>query len=164
MQASVIGQIQSLQRMSVADLLREWEHLYGEPARSRNRDYLWRRLAWRVQELAYGGLSEAAKAKIVEFASTSFPRARVATDLASVATTAPAAAPPKTHRDPRLPSPGTVITRQFHGREIRVVALEDGFEWDGREFDSLTAVAKSVTGQHWNGRLFFGVTERKRRK
>ena len=57
MQGSVIAQIEALRKMTVGDLRREWERLYGEPTRSCNREYLWRRLAWRVQELAYGGLS-----------------------------------------------------------------------------------------------------------
>ena len=60
-------------------------------------------------------------------------------------------------------SPGTVLTREYHGQEIRVVALEDGqFEYDGQVFTSLSAVAKAVTGTKWNGRLFFGLTKRRR--
>jgi hypothetical protein len=164
-ETSIVTQIRSLQRMTVADLRHEWERLYGEPTRSRNRDFLWRRLAWRVQELAHGGLSEAAKAKIVKFAPTPTTRARVPAGLEP-----PAEAPgrvetrTRTIRDSRLPSPGTVLSRRYRGREIRVLVFEDGYEWDGRKFDSLTAVARTVTGQHWNGRLFFGVTQRKRRK
>ena len=66
-------------------------------------------------------------------------------------------------RDSRRMAPGTVLTRQYHGQEIRVVALDDGkFEHDGQVFTSLSAVAKAVTGQKWNGRLFFGLTKRKR--
>jgi hypothetical protein len=164
MQGSVIAQIQALQRMSVGELQAEWMRLYGEPSRSRNRDYLVRRLCWRVQELAYGGLSDTAKARIAGLAPAGFVRGRVPPGFTPPTDTSASPAPAKAVRDPRLPSPGTVLTRKYRGREIRVVVTEDGFEWDGRRFASLTEVARAVTGQHWNGRLFFGLTERKRRK
>ncbi|MBZ5640607.1 MAG: DUF2924 domain-containing protein [Acidobacteriia bacterium] len=165
MQGGVIAQIEAFRKMTVADLRREWERLHGEPTRSRNREYLWRRLAWRVQELAHGGLSDTAKARVAELAPQAFARAPVPGGFQPPPVQpAPVEEPSRTVRDPRLPSPGTVITRRYHGREIRVVVTEDGFEWDGRQFGSLTEVARAVTGQHWNGRLFFGLTERKRRK
>ena len=66
-------------------------------------------------------------------------------------------------RDPRHPSPGTILSRQYHGREIRVVVLDDGFEHDGQHYGSLSALARAVTGARWNGRLFFGLTKRTRR-
>lgn len=53
------------------------------------------------------------------------------------------------------PAPGTTITREWHGRRIEVRAVEGGFQWDGAVYKSLSAVAKAVTGAHWNGRLFF---------
>src|SRR5436190_23952336 len=65
-QASVTDQIDALRRMTVGELKVRWRELYGEDTRSCNRAYLWKRLAWRVQELAYGGLSERAKARIEE--------------------------------------------------------------------------------------------------
>src|SRR5712691_10742348 len=65
-QASVTNQIDALRRMTVGELKVRWRELYGEDTRSCNRVYLWRRLAWRVQELAYGGLSERAKARLAE--------------------------------------------------------------------------------------------------
>jgi hypothetical protein len=163
MQGSVIAQIEALQRMSVGELQAEWTRLYGEPSRSRHREYLLRRLCWRVQEIRLGGLGVAAKQRIAELAPASFVRARVPAEFQPPAEPGPAEQPPRTVRDPRLPSPGTVITRQYHGREIRVVVIEDGVEWDGRQFGSLSAVAKAVTGQKWNGRLFFGLTQRRRK-
>ena len=75
-----------------------------------------------------------------------------------------APAPAKSsHRDPRLPSPGTIIVKQYRGNEIRVLVLDDGFEWEAQHYRSLSAVARAVTGQRWNGLLFFGLTERKRK-
>ena len=57
---------------------------------------------------------------------------------------------------------GSVITKQYRGEEIRVQVLDDGFEWDGGRFGSLSAVARAVTGQRWNGPLFFGLRKRNR--
>ncbi len=58
---------------------------------------------------------------------------------------------------------GTVLAREYKGDEIRVQVVENGFEWNGVVFRSLTAVAQAVTGSKWNGRLFFGLTKRKQR-
>jgi hypothetical protein len=153
--------------MTVAELRQEWETLYGEECRSRNRDYLFRRLAWRVQEIAHGGLSNAAKARIDELATdtcTRYQTPREALDAATavnVKTTT--MTPPRSKRDPRLPSPGTVIVKNYKCRELRLVVHEDHFELDGRSFLSLSEAARHVTGSRWNGRLFWGLTQRRRK-
>ncbi len=165
MEGSVIREIQRLRKMNVAELRAKWVELYGEESRSQNRDFLFRRLAWRIQELAYGGLSETAKERIVALAPETFVRARVPVGFRPPAL-APAAAetPPRTVRDPRLPTPGTVISRQYHGPELRLVVLDDGYEFDGVRYASLSEAARAITGARWNGRLFWGVTLRNRRK
>ena len=162
MESSVIRQIHRLRQMTVGELRLEWMKLYSESTRSRNRDYLWKRLAWRVQELRYGGLSDAARARIDELAADGFARSR--TPAWAVPEADPGtAAPKKPRRDPRLPSPGTVISRQYKGRELRVVVREDGLELDGTMYGSATALAKAVTGsKSINGWLFLGLTKRKR--
>ncbi len=160
METSVIRRIHRLRQMTVGELRIEWQKLYGTPTRSRNRDYLWKRLAWRAQELVYGGLSDHAKQRIEELAPAGLHRASTPNVAAPVADPAK---PAGQHRDPRLPSPGTLLTRQYHGNEIRVLVLDDGFEWEGQNYRSLSAVARAVTGQRWNGLLFFGLTERKRK-
>src|SRR5262245_609672 len=155
---NVIAEINRLRSMTVGELRERWLELYGEPSRSRNRDYLWRRLAWRIQELQYGGLSDRAKARIEELAPDGFVRARTPSH----------AVPPPTPRnvlhitDPRRPTPGTVLTRQWHGQEVRVLVVDDGFEWDGRRYRSLSEVARAITGQRWSGPLFFGLRKRQR--
>jgi len=165
-QASVTDQIDALRRMTVAELRLRWRALYGEDSRSCNRVYLWRRLAWRLQEIAYGGLSERARARIAEL--------NRADDLRMLPPRSwhpppgnggPAASetPRQPLRDPRLPKPGSTLSRQYRGHEIRVLVLEDGFEWEGRHYDSLSALARELTGQRWNGLLFFGLTKRERR-
>jgi hypothetical protein len=63
-------------------------------------------------------------------------------------------------RDGRLPLPGTVLTREYRGREIRVTVLDRGFEHEGAVHRSLSAVAKAVTGAHWNGYHFLGIARR----
>ena len=166
MEKTVLREINRLRQITVAELRGEWDRIFREPTRSRNKDYLFRRLAWRVQEVEHGGLTDRARACIDELAPGSFTLSRTPREALDAATVAnqPKADPvsgPK--RDPRLPVPGSVLTRQYHGREIRVVTLEDGFEWDGQHFRSLSAVARAITGSKWNGKLFFGLTERKRK-
>ena len=167
-ETSVTAQIQVLQRMTVGELKAKWRELYGEDSRSNNRVYLWRRLAWRVQELAYGGLSERAKARIEELNRDG--------DLRMIP---PHNWQPPTNgngdqpnpqnqqrplRDPRLPRPGATLTRRYRGHEIRVTVLEEGFEFEGHHYASLSALAREVTGQRWNGLLFFGLTKRERKR
>jgi hypothetical protein len=161
-ETTTLGEINRLRQMSVADLQTEWLRLYGEPARSRNRDFLFRRLAWRVQELQHGGLSDHAKQRLAALAPSDLIPHHAPQDRAR-ASNDPQVAPVQPHRDPRLPSPGAVLTRIYRGKEIRVLTLDDGFEWDGRQFRSLSAVAKAVTGAKWNGRLFFQLTTRSRK-
>jgi hypothetical protein len=162
----VIRRIHLLRQMSVPQLRREWERLNGKPSRSRNRDYLFRRLAWRVQEIARGDLSNAAKVRVSELGSA-FTRSRTpreALDAATAANVKPVVAmQSRSKRDPRLPSPGTVITRTYRGRELRLLVLEDGFELDGVHYRSLSEAARAVTGSKWNGRLFWKLTQRKRK-
>jgi hypothetical protein len=166
MQASVTAQIQALREMKVADLRIKWRELFGEESRSNNRDFLWRRLAWRVQELAYGGLSERAKARLEELSNQVDirflpPRGWKQALESALASSPPAKAGPV--RDTRLPRPGTVLSRPYRGHDIRVTVLEKGFEWDGRPYQSLSAIAREVTGQRWNGMLFFRLTKRDRK-
>lgn len=65
-------------------------------------------------------------------------------------------------RDVRLPKPGDVLSRSYKGREITVRVLEAGFEYEGRRFRSLSAIAEAVTGAHWSGLLFFGIVRQER--
>ena len=160
MESSVIRQIHRLRQLTVGELRLEWEKLYGAPTRSRNRDYLWKRLAWRIQELEHGGLSGRAEQQLEELAPDSFVRVRIPVETIPITDPNPA---PQPRRDPRLPSPGTVITKQYKGRELRVVIRDDGVEYDGAMYGTFTALAKHVTGsKSINGKLFFGLTERKR--
>jgi hypothetical protein len=157
MNASIPQEIARLQAMTVSELQVEWKRLYGCASRSRNKDFLWRRLAWRVQELAFGGLTDAAKRRLAELGDEPFVRAQVPRGFTPAAST-----PSGPRRDHRLPSPGSTLVRRYRGDDVRVLVLDDAFEWDGRRFDSLSEVAFAVTGSRWNGWLFFGLAKRKR--
>jgi hypothetical protein len=163
MNTSIPGQIARFRAMTVAELRVEWERLYGEPTRSRNRTFLWRRLAWRIQEIEYGGLPNEAKQRMFDLAPASFVRSQLPagyTPYPTMATAPPGPVVPR--RDRRLPSPGSTVVRRYKGDDICVLVLDDGFEWDCRRFDSLSKVAFTITGSKWNGMLFFGITKRKR--
>ena len=163
MESSMIRRIHALRQMTVGELQIEWQRLYGEPSRSRNRDFLWRRLAWRVQEMAHGGLSDRAPARLVELAPDGFVRARTPVQGGDVAEPGPVETAPQRVRDMRIPVVGSVITKMYKGRELRVVVREGGFEFEGAVFTSLSALAREITGSsHINGKLFFGLVTRKR--
>ena len=165
MQSSVTAQIQALRGMKVAELRVKWRELFGEDSRSNNRDFLWRRLAWRVQELTYGGLSERAKARLAELSKEvdiRFLPPRGWKDALEASMAARPAVESGPVRDPRLPKPGMVLSRPYRGHDIRVTVLDKGFEWQGRPYRSLSAIAREVIGQRWNGMLFFGLTKRDR--
>ena len=158
MQQSIGAMIRQLQRMSVGELREKWEEVFGEPARSNNKDYLWKRIAWRSQVNLEGGLSDRAKERIKELAREADIRLRP--PRGAFADTAPDAckvkvAAPGRKRDRRLPAPGTVVAREYHGQLIVVTVKEDGFEYEGRPYRSLSAISKAITGAHWNGFDFF---------
>jgi len=165
METTLLRELHRIQRLSVSELQVEWSKLYnGEACRSRNRTFLVKRLCWRVQELRHGGLSDRARDRIDELAPDSFTRARTPREALDAAVAAnPPKSTPVPKRDPRLPTPGTVITKQYKGRELRVMVREDGLELDGHMYGSATAMAKAVTGSRSiNGWLFLGITKRRR--
>jgi hypothetical protein len=150
------AKIAALRTMRVAELREEWRRVMGEEPRSYNKVWLWRRLAWAIQAKEYGGLSERARRRLEELsvhAETWMP-------LGKGAFRGLTSTPVPRRRDPRLPAPGTVITRSYRGRTIAVTVMEDGFEYEDRRYKSLTAVAKAVSGLHQNGFAFFGLTRK----
>jgi len=150
------GEIAALTRMSLAELRAKYGDLFGgRPSRSGHRRFLIRRIAWRIQELAYGGLSEEAGRRLEELAAETDPLRRYA--LRKKEGPGPGGSRARRRVDRRLPRPGTVLTRRYAGRVVAVTVLEKGFEFDGRTYRSLSAVAREVTGAHWNGFLFFNL-------
>jgi len=155
-------QIDELSKMTVAQLRQKHLEAFGEEARSRHRQFLFRRIAWRIQALAEGGLSERARSRALEIANDAdlriqAPNTQFGSDAAldpklSVSRKVPSAL------DPRLPPAGSYLEREFKGRRVIVKVLLDGFEFDGKIHRSLSAIAQEVTGTKWNGFLFFNLT------
>lgn len=160
-------QLAALDDMNVPALAERYLELYGEPTRSRNKDYLRKRLKWRIQELAEGGLSQGALARIHQLGDQMPERWRMRQSQGLVdaaAAPVPVAAPQVTQavepRDPRVPPAGTVLRRVFDGNTYEVMVCLEGFEYAGRQYKSLSAIATEIAGTRWNGFLFFGLKKR----
>ncbi len=160
MSLNIAKEVAALEQMTVGQLHDRYVEVFGELVRSRHRQYLIRRIAWRLQTSAEGGLSERALRRAEELADNADVRLtppRPATlanqerPIGSSVVRVPVA------RDQRLPPPGGQITRRYKGRTITVTVLADGFEYLGERYRSVTAVAKAVTGSHMNGFRFFGL-------
>ena len=157
MPQNMAQEITALKRMSVAELRARYAETFGERPGSGHRQWLLRRIAWRVQALAYGDLSERARARAQELANDADLRLTAPrTDNGAIASEATRLTVPSVIADNRLPMPGTLITRRYKGRTLVVEVLADGFAFEGKRFPSLSAVAKAATGAHWNGFYFFG--------
>jgi hypothetical protein len=154
---TIAAQVVALQRMTVADLRVQYIELFGEETRSRNKTWLFRACAWRIQELAFGGLSERAKQRAKEIVRECDVRPRHRDVVPPLPGTNAKVISFQPEPVSNNPLPGTVLTREYKGREIRVRVLDAGYEYEGQPYRSLSAVAKAVTGSHWNGRAFFGL-------
>ena len=162
MSKTIAAQINELRGMTVRELREKYREVYGEETRSGNKDWLWKRIAWRIQELEYGGLSERAKRRAEGIANEADIRLRVPKDAFGTSPdearkTVKGKISRTASHDKRLPSPGTVLKRRYKGRIHSVQVQNDGFEYDGGVFKSLSAVAREITGSHWNGYLFFNL-------
>ena len=155
MNLNIGKEVAAAKRMTVAELRRKYAEVFGEETRSRHKDYLVRCIAWRMQASAEGGLSERARQRARELASTSDVRltAPKSDNIAEPARTRISAI--RLSPDDRLPMPGATITREYKGELIEVHVLPEGFEYAGEIYRSLSAVAKAATGTHWNGYHFF---------
>ena len=143
-------EIADLRQMTAEQLRARHGEVCPAPARSAHKQHLVRRIAWWLQALAEGDLSQPARLRAEQLARDAVPPAT---------STARAAA---TRRDPRLPSPGTLLVRCYRGQTLEVKVLARGFEYDDRIYASLTAVAREITGKHWNGYHFFGLGKEKK--
>ena len=156
MKKTLAAEVARLEKMSVSQLAERFEEVFGEQCRSRHKRYLIRRIAWRLQANAEGGLSERARQRAEELASDSEIRMTPPREKrAERGHVGPATIRIRTSRDKRLPRPGNWIEREYKGETIRVLVLTDGFEYEGQRYRSLSAIAKAVTGSHMNGYLFF---------
>jgi hypothetical protein len=164
MDPAVVAAIDELRGFKVVALKRKYLELFGEETRSSNKQFLFRRIAWRLQADVEGDLSERARRRAAEIVEDGDLRVRAPKGFSFE--NAPAGRPQaidRSHpkRDWRLPSPGALLTRRLEDRQIVVKVLEEGFEYESRRYRSLSAIAREVTGTRWNGLLFFGLAERR---
>lgn len=157
MTLNVGKEVAALKRMTVTQLRARHVEAFGEQTRSGHKEYLVKRIAWRLQARAEGDLSQRACQRARELANdadlrTHAPRQQVQdNDQPCITTTAAVCF----DHDPRVPMPGSFITRRYKDRDILVKVLPKGFEFEGDIYRSLSAVAKAATGKHWNGYHFF---------
>lgn len=154
-QLDIMSEVARLEQMTVNELCDVYVEITGECARSRNKRYLIRRIAWQMQARAEGGLSDRAKRRAAEIADDSQVRMTPPRHGLVGGASAPTGSINEAPSDSRVPPPGNNLMREYKGRAINVRVLPDGFEYDGRRFRSLSAVAKAVTGSHINGFRFF---------
>ena len=131
---SVRRQLLTLAGMPRPQLCDKWRDLYGSEPPNSSREFLRRRLAYRIQEIMYGGLDPALKAALT-------------------VGNAPVK-PTTTLRD------GTKIVREWHGREYEVIVRGEKYEYAGKLYRSLSGVARAITNTNWNGNEFFGIRKR----
>ena len=165
MNLNLLREINTLRSMTVKALRERYVEVFGEQTRSCNKDFIWKRIAWRLQAVAGGNLSERAIKRSKELANDADLRIRpqqsTFQSVSEDSTLRTTSYPFKPDSDHRLPMPGAILTRQYKGSIIRVMVLERGFEYNGEVYRSLTAVARTVTGSRWNGFLFFGLQKEK---
>jgi hypothetical protein len=161
MSPNVTIEIAELQNKTVNQLVQRYEQVFKEECRSRNKQYLIRRIAWRLQANDEGGLSRAALKRAAELAEDAETRVTAPRKHSTEGVKLVLPEPDSfVDWDPRLPPPGNIVERQYKGKMIRVIVLKEGFEYEGRRYKSLTAIAKEVSGSHCNGFLFFRLGRR----
>ncbi len=152
-----------LEKLSIAELRLEYEKVFGEITTSRHARYIIKRILWQMQANLHGGLSEKA-----------LERASKLADLNRLRMTSPR--PKPLSEDAQIISrtlpqtitsiqsdiaPGTQLERMYKGQRIVVTIMENGVRFNGELYNSLSAVAREITGTRWNGKLFFGLKKRK---
>jgi hypothetical protein len=150
MNATVVDEIEQLRKLRTVALKIRYQQVFGEPSRSWNRQFLFRRIAWRMQALAEGDLSERARRRALELAHDADWKVRPSRTFRGFSTE-------EVRRDQRLPEPGSILRREYKERSIVVRVLDEGFEWEQRCYASLSTLAFAVTKTRWNGFKFFRI-------
>jgi hypothetical protein len=147
MTASVVARVAALKTTTSPDLKAMWRQLFDTEPPPYNRRFLESRLAYRIQELAYGGL----KPQTIE-------------RLKALAKDLDGGDPAKRGRPAKdRPIAGTRLIREWQGVEHCVTVRDEGYEYQGRPFQSLSAIARAITGTRWNGWVFFGLKNQRTR-
>ena len=153
MREDILNQILALKEMKSEDLLTKYLEVFGgQRPKINNTEYLRKKISYRIQEIAHGGLSDAAKTRLEQLITVYDP---INNRLLRKMTAKESGV--KIKRDRRLPIPGSIITKIYKGIVIKVKVLEKGFEYDGKTYRTLSQVANVLTENHWNGYLFFNL-------
>ena len=141
------ARLAALKTATTPDLKAQWRELFDSEPPPFNRRYLESRLAYRIQELAYGGLKLETIRRLErlgeELDGGDRKKSRIRADT--------------------MPIAGTRLIREWQGVEHAVTVTADGFEWQGRPYKSLSAIARAITGTRWKGWVFFGLKNRRAR-
>ena len=143
---TVLARIAALKTTPTTKLKEQWMALFDQPAPPYNRRFLESRLAYRIQELAYGGLKPETVRRLEQLGEQ--------LDGGNIAV--------RRLRGNDIPIAGTRLIREYQGVEHIVTVMPNGYEWRGRPYKSLSAIARAITGTRWNGLLFFGLKNRRR--
>lgn len=144
-QDSVLARVAALKTTPTAKLKEQWTALFDTPPPPYNRRFLESRLAYRIQELAYGGLKPETVRRLEQLGEQ--------LDGGNIAV--------RRVRGSDIPIAGTRLVREYQGVEYTVTVTTAGYEWQGRPYKSLSAIARAITGTRWNGLLFFGLKNRR---
>jgi Protein of unknown function (DUF2924) len=138
---TIPARLAALKTTPLPELKAQWRELFGTEPPGHNRRFLESRLAYRIQELAYGGLKPETIRRLEalgeQFADRNITRRRTRHDA--------------------MPIAGTRLVREWQGVEHTVTVLTEGYEWQGRPYRSLSAIARAITGTRWNGLVFFAL-------
>ena len=156
MNTELESEIAGLRGVKTNALKARYRELFGEDTRSSNRSHLVRRIAWRLQAIALGDLSERARERAAELASDADLRLRPTPQVCRYIDK-PVGEQIPCVSDERIPTVGAILRRNYRGRTVEVTIVNGGFEWNGRTYGSLSAVAWHATGTRWNGYTFFGL-------
>ena len=141
------ARLAALKTATTLELKAQWRDLFDSEPPPFNRRYLESRLAYRIQELAYGGLKPETIRRLErlgeELDGGDRKKSRMRADT--------------------MPIAGTRLIREWQGVEYIVTVTADGFEWRGRPYKSLSAIARAITGTRWNGWVFFGLRNQRGR-
>jgi hypothetical protein len=135
------ARLAAVKTMAMPDLKAQWRALFETEPPPFNRRYLENRVGYRLQELAYGGLKQETLRRL-EILGEQYDGDNVTT---------------RRIRHDARPVAGTRLVREYRGVEHMVTVLDAGYEWQGRPYRSLSAIARAITGTRWNGLVFFGI-------
>jgi hypothetical protein len=142
------ARLAALKTTPTSELNKQWRELFDSEPPAFNRRYLESRLAYRIQELAYGGLKPETIRRLERLGEQFDGGDRSRRGM-------------RANRD--RPITGTRLLREWQGVEQIVTVTADGFEWQGRPYKSLSAIARAITGTRWNGWVFFGLKNHRSR-